>query len=59
MGVGGRETQCDPEYDEEDGETDEAWNRMKEALRTHVTTMGICPQSPFLCAGFFSHLTQS
>ena len=35
-------------YDEEDGETDEAWNQMNGAL---------CALVPFLCADFFSHLT--
>ena len=34
-------------YDEEDGETDEAWNRMNEVMSANVTAVGIFPQ-PFL-----------
>ncbi|PFX12860.1 hypothetical protein AWC38_SpisGene23112 [Stylophora pistillata] len=47
------------EYDEEDDETDKAWKRIKKALCVHMTTVEICPHSPFLCAGFFGHLTRN
>ena len=33
--------------DEEDGETDEAWNLMNGALSANVTVVGISPQSFF------------
>ena len=35
-------------YDEEDGETDEAWNRMNEVMSANVTEVGIFPQPFFL-----------
>ena len=35
-------------YDEEDGETDEAWNRMNEVMSANVTAVGIFPQPFFL-----------
>ena len=49
-------------YDEEDGETDEAWNRMNEVMSANVTAVGIFPQPfffYFLCTDFFSHLTRN